>query len=78
MDFDYNSAESNGGGDLIPKGTVAPVIMTIRAGAEGEGGWLTKSRSSDYKYLNCEFTVTAGPFAKRKFWGNLMAAHPDP
>ena len=76
MSMDFNDAESNSY-DLIPKGTVAPLIMTIRPGSAGDGGWETKSRNSDYTYLNCEFTVTDGPFAKRKFWGNMMVGHPE-
>jgi hypothetical protein len=79
MSYDFNDAESNtGGGDLIPKNTIAPVIMTIRAGSAGEGGWLTQSKSSPYQYLDCEFTVTSGPFARRKFWSLLMAGHSTP
>jgi hypothetical protein len=77
MTYDFNDAESNTG-DLIPKGTVAPVILTIRPGGTGDGGWLTQSRNSPYQYLDCEFTVTAGPFAKRKFWTLLMAGHATP
>lgn len=77
MNMDFNTAEGNSF-DLIPVGTVAPLIMTIRPGQAGDGGWLTQSRSSDYAYLNCEFAVTDGPFKGRKFWGNLMASHPDP
>ena len=50
------------------------MILTIRPGGVGEGGWLTESKSSDAQYLNCEFTVTEGEFAKRKFWGNFTVA----
>lgn len=79
MSFDYNDAESNtGSGDLIPKGTIAPVILTVRAGQAGDGGWLTQSKASPYQYLDCEFTVTAGPFARRKFWTLMMAGHSTP
>lgn len=79
MSYDFNDAESNGNtGDLIPKGTVAPVILTIRPGGTGDGGWLTQSRSSPYQYLDCEFTITSGPFAKRKFWSLMMAGHATP
>ena len=78
MSFDYNDAESNTSGDLIPKGTIAPVILTIRPGHTGDGGWLTQSKNSPYQYLDCEFTITGGPFAKRKFWTLLMAGHATP
>ena len=72
---DYNSAETGGGSfDLIPADTVAKVSMTVRPGNVSEGGWLTQSKSSDAQYLNCEFVVIEGPFAKRKFWGNLTVS----
>ncbi len=74
-EHDYNTAESGGGlFDLIPANTIARVILTIRPGGEGEGGWLTQSQSSDAQYLNCEFTVSEGEYAKRKFWGNFTVS----
>ncbi len=72
MSMDFNDAESNSGFDIIPVGTIAPLILTIRPGAVGEGGWETKSNSSDVTYLNVEFQVTAGPFKNRKFWQNMV------
>jgi hypothetical protein len=78
MTYDFNDAESNTGGDLIPKGTVAPVRLSIRPGNVGDGGWLSTSASSDYQWLDCEFTITAGRYAKRKFWTLLMAGHATP
>ncbi len=72
---DYNTADVGGGSfDLIPTGTIARVALTIRPGSEGEGGWLTQSKSSDAQYLNCEFVVLEGPYDKRKFWGNLTVS----
>lgn len=74
MNMDFNDAESNSSFDLIPSGTVAPMILTIRPGQTGDGGWETASNSSDATYLNCEFQVTAGKYANRKFWGNLVVS----
>jgi len=74
-EHDYNTANAGGGSfDLVPGNTVARVILTIRPGSEGDGGWLTQSKSSDAQYLNCEFTITDGEYAKRKFWGNLTVS----
>ncbi len=74
-EHDYNTADVGGGSfDLIPANTIARVILTIRPGGEGEGGWLTQSNSSDAQYLNCEFTVVEGEYAKRKFWGNFTVS----
>lgn len=73
--FDFNNATSNSNSyELIPAGTVAPMIMTIRPGASGEGGWLTASKTSDAQYLNCEFAITGGQFKGRKFWGNFVVS----
>lgn len=75
MSYDFNEAESNSSNyELIPANTVAPLIMTIRPGSAGEGGWETESKSSDATYLNCEFAVLAGPFKGRKFWGNMVVS----
>jgi hypothetical protein len=66
-------------GDLIPDGTFAKVRMTIRSGRiDGatpiDARLLKASQSSDAKMLDCEFTVTEGPFARRKFWQNFTVA----
>jgi len=66
-------------GDLIPDGTFAKVKMTIRPGGTNgsapiDAGLLKASQSSDAKLLDCEFTVVAGPYARRKFWQNFTVA----
>jgi len=75
MTFDMNDAEPQAGGDLIPDGTFARVTMTIRRGgsdgdSEIDRGLLKASNApgSDVKSLDCEFTVTEGPYARRKLW----------
>lgn len=68
MAMDFNTANEQRVGDLIPDGTLAPVHMTIRPGSAGEGGWLKRSKAGDAMMLDCEFTVTEGPHVKRKFW----------
>lgn len=77
MAYDFNDAESNSNFDTIPAGTVAPMVLTIKPGAVGDGGWLTTSDTSQYKWLNCEFTITEGPFRSRKFWQNMMIEGPS-
>ena len=73
--LDFNTAGIGGGAfELVPANTIAKVNMTIRPGGLGEGGWLTQSNSSDVQYLNCEFTVIEGDYAKRKFWSNLTVS----
>jgi hypothetical protein len=65
MDFN-NAGEQRS--DLIPDGTLATVHLTVRPGNAGEGGWLKRSKDGGSQALDCEFTVTEGPYAKRKFW----------
>ncbi|MBX9752609.1 MAG: hypothetical protein K5Q68_23680, partial [Roseococcus sp.] len=68
---DYNDAQSNP--NLIPKGTIVRVRLTIRPGGFDDpsqgwtGGYATRS-SAGAVYLNGEFTVLEGPYAKRKIF----------
>jgi hypothetical protein len=67
MAIDFNSASSQGGNagnTLIPDGTVAPVILSVR----GE----KRTKAGDATMLDCEFTVTEGEHKKRKFWKLMM------
>lgn len=63
--FDFNSAEKQQSGELIPAKTKAKVVAKVRPGGHGEGGWLTKS-DSGFEYLNLEMTVASEPYARRK------------
>jgi len=84
---DYNDASQNP--NLIPKGTIAKVRLTIRPGGFDDpsqgwtGGYATRGGTGAV-YLNGEFTVLEGPYAKRKIftliglyspkgpdWGNM-------
>lgn len=75
---DFNDAEAQQGAfDLIPKGTIVPLRMTIKPGGHDDlsqgwtGGYATESVETGAVYLACEFVVTSGPFAKRKLWSNV-------
>lgn len=68
---DFNDAPTQAG-DAIPAGTYAKLVMTINPGNVGEGGLLTQSKSSSAQYLNCEFIVSAGPYAMRRVWQNMI------
>ena len=77
---DYNDADAQNNFDIIPKGTFAPVRMTIKPGGLDDhvrgwtGGYATRAKESDAVYLNCEFVVTQGEYAKRKIW-SLIGLH---
>lgn len=66
---DFNDAKSVS--NIIPKGTLAKVRLTIRPGGFNDasqgwtGGYATCGHTGAV-YLNGEFTVLAGPFARRK------------
>jgi hypothetical protein len=74
---DFNDAEHQQSFDLIPKGTVARVRMTIKPGGYNDpsqgwtGGWATRNDETGAVYLACEFVVLEGPFARRKLWSNI-------
>lgn len=75
---DFNDAEQQQSGfDLIPKGAIVPVRMTLKPGgyddpAQGwSGGYATQSFDTGSVYLAAEFVVTAGDHAKRKMWSNV-------
>ena len=69
MSYDFNNADHQQNGfDLIPAGTIVPLVMNIRPGGAGEGGWMKASQNSDAEMLDCEFVVESGPYAKRKLW----------
>jgi hypothetical protein len=78
MTFDMNDVAPQQSGDLIPDGTFAKVVMTLRkGGTDGTGdadrGLLKASNQpgSDVLMLDAEFTVAEGPHARRKFWQNF-------
>ena len=74
---DFNDAEQQQGFDLIPRGTLVPVRMTLKPGGydapeQGwDGGYATESYETGSIYLAAEFVITAGPHTKRKLWSNI-------
>lgn len=79
---DYNTAGSQSNFDVIPAGTLAKVSLKIKPGGHDNekqgwtGGWATQSKTSTSIFLNCEFTVMAGHYARRKIW-SLIGLHSD-
>ena len=70
--LDFNSADRQF--DLIPDNTIAPLIMHIKPGGQGDGGWLRPSQTSDAMMLECELTVLEGPFARRKIFQYMVVS----
>jgi len=79
---DFNDAEQQQSFDLIPKGTVAKVRMTVKPGGYDDpsqgwvGGYATQSFETGSIFLACEFVVLEGEFAKRKLWSNIGLQSP--
>ena len=79
--YDFSDVEPQQSSDLIPDGTFAKVAMAIRPGGvdgqtEIDQGLVKTSNTpgSDVLSLDCEFTVTEGRLARRKFWHNFTVA----
>ncbi len=72
MPYDYTDAPPSRDIELIPHGTIATVVLHIRAGNVGEDGLLKRSAKGDCEMLDCEFVVLDGPYTKRKFWTNYI------
>ena len=71
---DFNDARQNA--NLIPKGTIAKVRLTIRPGgfddpSQGWTGGYAKRGTTGSVYLDAEYTVLEGPFARRKVWSMI-------
>ncbi|WBX86356.1 hypothetical protein [Sphingosinicella microcystinivorans] len=71
---DFNDAKQTS--NIIPKGTLAKVRVTIRPGGHDDpsqgwtGGYATRGTTGSV-YLNTEYTVVEGPFAKRKVFSMI-------
>ena len=79
---DFNSADDQNNFDVIPKGTLVKVRLAIRPGGYDDpeqgwtGGYATQNFTTGSVYLNCEFVVLEGPFAKRKMWSLIGLLSP--
>lgn len=77
---DFNDAQSNS--NVIPKGTIAKVRLTIRPGgfddpAQGWTGGYAKRGGTGSVFLDAEYTVLEGPYAKRKIWSMIGLYSPN-
>jgi hypothetical protein len=77
---DFNDAQSNI--NLIPKGTLVKVRLSIRPGgfddpAQGWTGGYAKRGATGAVYLDAEYTVLEGAYAKRKIWSMIGLYSPN-
>ena len=68
MSFDFNDAGPQKSFNPIPAGTIATLLLTVRPGGAGEGGWLRRSKDGNSEGLDCKFVVVDGEFTKRVFF----------
>ena len=74
---DFNSADDQQSFEIIPKGTLVKVRMTIKPGGFDDasqgwtGGFATRSMNTGAVYLQAEFVVLDGQYARRKIWSNI-------
>lgn len=71
-DFDFNNAEPQRAmGALIPEDTIALVVINLRPGQHGPGGFL-KLGSTGAEMLDLEFTIDGGEHDRRRLWENWL------
>ncbi len=79
---DFNSADEQREFEVIPKGTLVRVRMTIKPGGFDDhmmgwtGGFATTNEATGSVYLNGEFVVMEGQYARRKVW-TLIGLHSE-
>jgi hypothetical protein len=71
---DYTDAPPPRDIELIPHGTIATVVLHIRAGGAGEDSLLKRSKDGACEMLDIEFVVADGPHKGRKFWEYMILA----
>jgi len=73
MHYDYTEAPPpRDTMELIPRDTVATLVLHIRPGGVGEDGLLTRTSKGDAEMLVGEFTLADGTHKGRKVFENLL------
>lgn len=81
--MDFNNAKPQQSFDLIPRGTLLKVRMTVKPGGYDDpaldltGGYATQSNNTGSIYLSCEAVALDGPYAKRKVWFKIGLSSPN-
>lgn len=84
--MNFNDAEEQTGLDLIPTNTIAKARLVLKAGNDPNDPAITHGKNGETAYLNCEFVIIEGPYARRKIfekigvqgtdrWVNMGKAH---
>lgn len=69
--IDFNNAEQQKEFTLIPENTFAKAKLILKPGDHPTDSCITRSKNSDSAYLNCEFVILEGRYAKRKVFHKI-------
>jgi hypothetical protein len=69
--IDFNGADQQMEFGLIPAGTIAKSRLILKPGNGFSDPFLTRSKNGDSAYLDCEFVILEGRFAKRKIFDKI-------
>jgi hypothetical protein len=69
--MNFNDAEQQTEFGIIPANTIAKARLTIKAGNDFSDPFLTRSKNGESTFLNCEFTILEGQFARRKIFDKI-------
>jgi hypothetical protein len=75
--MNFNDAEPQTEFNLIPANTIAKTRLTIKLGGDFSDPFLTRSKNGDSSFLNCEFTITEGQYARRKIFDKIGISGSD-
>ncbi|MBR1734820.1 MAG: hypothetical protein IJ730_05165 [Alphaproteobacteria bacterium] len=69
--MNFNDAEVQNSFDLIPANTIAKARLVIKPGNDSTDPFITRSKGGDTAYLNCEWIILEGKYAKRKVFDKI-------
>jgi hypothetical protein len=75
--IDFNDAEPQMEFSLIPANTIAKARLTIKPSNDFSNPFITRSKNGDSTFLNCEFTIMEGQYAKRKIFDKIRISGSD-
>jgi hypothetical protein len=75
--MNFNDAEQQTEFGIIPNNTIAKAVLTIRASNDFSDPFLTRSKNGESTFLNCEFTILEGQFARRKIFDKIGISGSD-
>jgi hypothetical protein len=69
--MNFNDAEQQKEYSLIAANTIAKARLVVKPGNDFLDPLLTRSRNGDSCYLDCEFVILEGQYAKRKIFDKI-------